>query len=296
MQARGWRVSTRTRKDWILWAQLGCALVVTFHAEYTLALAAGVNEYVALAVPGALDLYVIRALQKHRDVFAAVLVMVLANVASHLVSAGLIPVGWAVYSAVGGTVPLLLWRGHALRQETAGQGVVSTSVPVDEYAAGTDTGTPYPDEVQVHPLEYAPGYEPGTLRVHLPGCPATHPDNALCSEYVAPDHVPAAWVRPNRFMTPDEYAEYETEWLTGYGEEKTGTVPYLTPVPDLPAEYETGTVHSDSPLIDSDWEYVDRAKEYVAGTERPTVKGIRDALGIGQARAQRLLEHLEVKR
>lgn len=267
-------MSTRTRKDWILWAQLGCALVVTFHAEYTLALAAGVNEYVALAVPGALDLYVIRALQKHRDVFAAVLVMVLANVASHLVSAGLIPVGWAVYSAVGGTVPLLLWRGHALRQETAGQGVVSTPVPEDEYAAGTDTGTPYPDEVQVPPLEYVPGYEPGT-----PYPPA-------------PDHVPAAWVRPNRFMTPDEYAEYETKWLTG----TPGTVPYPTPVPDLPAEYETGTVHSDSPLIDSDWEYVDRAKEYVTGTERPTVKGIRDALGIGQARAQRLLEHLEVKR
>lgn len=274
MQARGWRVSTRTRKDWILWAQLGCALVVTFHAEYTLALAAGVNEYVALAVPGALDLYVIRALQKHRDVFAAVLVMVLANVASHLVSAGLIPVGWAVYSAVGGTVPLLLWRGHALRQETAGQGVVSTPVPEDKYAAGTDTGTPYPDEVQVHPLEYAPGYGPGTA----------YPP--------APDHVPAAWVRPNKFMTPDEYAEYEAKWLTG----TPGTVPYLTPVPDLPAEYETGTVHSDSPLIDSDWEYVDRAKEYVTGTERPTVKGIRAALSIGQDRAQRLLEHLEVKR
>lgn len=270
----GYVMSTRTRKDWILWAQLGCALVVTFHAEYTLALAAGVNEYVALAVPGALDLYVIRALQKHRDVLVAVLVMVAANVASHLVTAGLIPVGWAVYSAVGGTVPLLLWRGHALRQEPAGPGVVSTPVPEDGYATGTDTGTPYPDEVQVHPLEYAPGYEPGTA----------YPP--------APDHVPAAWVRPNQHMTPDEYAEYETKWLTG----TPGTVPYLTPVPDLPAEYETGTVHSDSPLIDSDWEYVDRAKKYVAGTDRPTVKGIRTALSIGQDRAQRLLEHLEVKR
>lgn len=285
-------MSTRTRYDWILWAQLGCALVVTFHAEYTLALAAGVNEYVALAVPGALDLYVIRALQKHRDVLVAVLVMVAANVASHLVSAGLIPVGWAVYSAVGGTVPLLLWRGHALRQETAGQGVGSTPVPVDGYAAGTDAGTAYPDQVQVHPLEYAPGYEPGTGVL-------TGPEAYSFLEYKlppmpdkAPDHVPAAWVRPNKFMTPDEYAEYETKWLTG----TPGTVPYLTPVPDLPDEYETGTVHSDSPLIDSDWEYVDRAKEYAAGTERPTIAGIKAALGIGQERAQRLLEHLEVKR
>lgn len=291
MQARGWRVSTRTRKDWILWAQLGCALVATAHAEYTLVTALGQHMIVAGAVTGALDLYVVRALQRHKDVLPAVLVMVAANVVSILISHQVVPVHWAVLAATGALAPLLVWRGHRLRQESAGQGVVSTPVPEDEYAAGTA----YPDEVQVHPLEYAPGYEPGTQPGHAEWCGLTHPDDGPCSEYgapTAPDHVPAAWVRPNKFMTPDEYAEYETKWLTG----TTSAVPYLSPVPDLPAEYEPGTVHSDSPLIDSDWEYVDRAKEYVAGTDRPTIKGIRDALGIGQARAQRLLEHLEVKR
>ena len=64
-------MSAPTRGDWILWGALGCALVSTAHAEYTLATAAGAQWLVAGAVPGALDLYVIRALQMRRDVFLA---------------------------------------------------------------------------------------------------------------------------------------------------------------------------------------------------------------------------------
>lgn len=299
-------VSARTRKDWILWAQLGCALVVTFHAEYTLALAAGVNEYVALAVPGALDLYVIRALQKHRDVFAAVLVMVAANVASHLVSAGLIPVGWAVYSAVGGTVPLLLWRGHALRQETAGPGEVSAPVLVDEYTdececpwwrrvlawldwrecactpdvPGTSTPhpEPYPDEVQVHSLKYAPEY----------GLSAPH------SPEPAPVLVPST---PHPPVPGDEYAALEAKWLTEYEKSALSThspIPYLAAVPDLPDEYAASAVHSDV-LEASDWDYVDGAAEYCASTKSPTYRGLMRHMKIGQKRAERLLAHLGVK-
>lgn len=108
-------MSARTRKDWILWGALGCALVATAHAEYTLATAAHFNKYVALAVPGALDLYVIRALQERRDVFVAVLAMVAANVASHLIVAGVLPVGWPVVSAVGAVAPLVVWRVYSLK-------------------------------------------------------------------------------------------------------------------------------------------------------------------------------------
>lgn len=107
-------VSTRTRNDWILWGALGCTLVGTAHAEYTLATATGVHWFVAASVPGALDLYVIRALQVHRDVLAAVLAMVAINVASHLVTAGVLPVHWGLISAVGALAPLVLWRIHFL--------------------------------------------------------------------------------------------------------------------------------------------------------------------------------------
>ena len=174
-------MSTRTRKDWILWAQLGCALVVTFHAEYTLALAAGVHPWVALAVPGALDLYVIRALQKHRDVFLAVLVMVAANVASHLVTAGLIPVGWAVYSAVGGTVPLLLWRGHSLRH-TRTRKELLWGVPAGAVSAPEDDD----------PIGYLPVPPP---------VPESDPE---------PLYVPEVWKRKHLKVVPDPPPEAPT--------------------------------------------------------------------------------------
>lgn len=104
----------RTRIDYVLWGALACTLVGTAHAEYTLAVATGVHPWVAACVPGALDLYVIRALQVRRDVFLAVAVMCAVNVASHLVSAGVLRVGWELISAVGALAPLVLWRVHSL--------------------------------------------------------------------------------------------------------------------------------------------------------------------------------------
>lgn len=126
-------VSARTlRGDWILWGALGCVLVGTAHAEYTLATATGVHWFVAASVPGALDLYVIRALQVHRDVLASVLAMVVMNVASHLVTAGVLPVHWALISAVGALAPLVLWRIHYLFRV----GAASSAKEVQESAPG----------------------------------------------------------------------------------------------------------------------------------------------------------------
>ena len=107
-------MTARTRTDWVLRGALACTLIGTAHAEYTLAVATGVHPWVAACVPGALDLYVIRALQVRRDVFLAVLVMCAVNVASHLVTAGVLAVDWALISAVGALAPLVLWRVHAL--------------------------------------------------------------------------------------------------------------------------------------------------------------------------------------
>lgn len=244
---------TKTRSDGILWAQLGCALVITAHAEYTLAVATSVNEYVALALPGALDLYVIRALQKHRDVFPAVLVMVGAVISSHLVAAGMLQVSWVLVSAVGALAPLLVWRGHKLRvQASAAPGAVSApEVRV-------------PDPVPA----WVPGY-------HLDGCDGVHalegPLNCTHRAWelssAAPDHVPA-WVS-------DEYP-----------------VPHLAPVPALPDEYVPGP--PSTPVLEAgDLGYVDLAREYAAGTDAPSVRGLKEYAGIGQARASRLLKYVK---
>lgn len=175
-------MSTRTRSDWILWAQLGCALVATAHAEYTLALATGLHWVVASAVPGALDLYVIRALQKHKDVLPAVLVMVAANVASILVSARVLPLHWGLYSAVGALVPLLVWRGHVLRaHEVQAAGAVSApeyTAPEPSTPPGTDADwLPQFLADQVHPV-----LEPSTPVPPLP--PEYEPE--FVQEYAIP--------------------------------------------------------------------------------------------------------------
>ncbi len=102
------------------WAALGAAIVVTASAEYQLARACGFGPVVAAGVPAALDIYAVRALRAHRDVFAVVLAMIGVNAAAHLVAAGLLPVTWHLVTAVSAIAPLVLWRVHALRDGPAG--------------------------------------------------------------------------------------------------------------------------------------------------------------------------------
>ena len=226
-------MSTRTRTDWILWAQLGCALVATAHAEYTLASATGLHWVVAGAVPGALDLYVIRALQKHKDVLPAVLVMVAANVASILVSAGVLPLHWALYSAVGALVPLLVWRGHVLR---------------------------------VHP-----GTDAGAVSAPVPAAPEKRV------------HVP----------------ETDETWLPEFlAEQVHPSAPALPPLPpEFLGEY-TGIVHSVE-LSEADLTYLPQVQAYLeecaVASTHPTVRGLKKYASVGQPRAERLLEYMEVQ-
>lgn len=251
-------VSTRTRKDVILWGALGCALVSTAHAEYTLATAAHFNEYVALAVPGALDLYVVRALQQRRDVFVAVLAMVAANVASHLIAGGVLEVRWPVIAAVGAVAPLIVWRVYSLKYTRTRQELLWGADPVAPGAVSA----PAPE------ASSAPGFDP----VHAAW---TVPD----PDAPAPDHVPD-WM--------------SAEYPSSAPHSKASAVPYLAPVPDLPPEYATGAVHSESPLTASDWNYLPGAQKYVDDVANPSVRGLRRELRIGQERAERLLTHLGV--
>ncbi|MGC9409806.1 hypothetical protein [Streptomyces sp. DZ1-3] len=114
-------------RDYLKWGALAAALVATASAEYDLARAVGFNQWVAAAVPGALDIYTIRAMRAHRDVLAAVLALILVNSASHLVTVGLLPVDWPLVVAVAAIAPLVLWRVHRLAD-------VVEEAPVEEAA------------------------------------------------------------------------------------------------------------------------------------------------------------------
>ncbi|MGW3134378.1 hypothetical protein [Streptomyces sp. NPDC001139] len=128
--------------DFLKWAALAAALVATASAEYELARAVGFNEWVAAAVPGALDIYTVRAMRAHKDVLAAVVAMIGVNAASHLVTAGLLPVNVPLVVAVAAIAPLVLWRVHALR--------VDDSVPTTE-APAEYTAEPEPEPVPAVP-------------------------------------------------------------------------------------------------------------------------------------------------
>ena len=174
---------TRTRRDWVLWGALACTLVGTAHAEYTIAVATGVHPWVAACVPGALDLYVIRALQVRRDVFLAVLVMCAVNVASHLVTAGVLTVGWELISAVGALAPLVLWRVHALwhtrtRKELL-WGVPAGTQELMEGAPAPERPTDAPEPPEVHPEPPAPDEKPAP---ETPKCEHGWPLDWECTE------------------------------------------------------------------------------------------------------------------
>lgn len=257
----------------ILAGALACALVGTFHAEYTLATSTNVNKWVALAVPGALDLYVIQALRVHRDVAAAVLAMVAANITSHLIVAGLYPtdVRWqvGVTAAVGAVAPGIVWRVHSLERTRTRA----------ELLWGLKAGA-------------ADQFYSGAVRT--PECTAPEPAPApMLIPETGPDIAPAMnyqWSAPHPSV-PDAVP---AEWSAAEYGDPDAPVPYLAAVPDLPEEHLASAVHSESPLNAGDWDYLPEAQKYVNSTDKPSVRGLRRVLRVGQDRAERLLTHLGV--
>ncbi|WP_328920271.1 hypothetical protein OG911_16605 [Streptomyces sp. NBC_00208] len=90
------------------------ALVATASAEYELARACGFGALVAGCIPGALDVYALRAFSVKRDVPAVVVALISTNALAHLVASHLIPVSVPLVVAVSAIAPLVLWRVKAL--------------------------------------------------------------------------------------------------------------------------------------------------------------------------------------
>lgn len=106
-------MSTR-RTHPLEWAALGCAIVSLSYTEWSLAVAAGAHPVVAVSVPGALDIYAIRAMRTRRHVPYVVCAMVGVNALSYLVHAGVVPVTWPVLVIVSAIAPLVFWAVHSL--------------------------------------------------------------------------------------------------------------------------------------------------------------------------------------
>lgn len=245
--------------DWILWGILGCTLVGTFHAEYTLATATEVHPVVALAVPGALDLYVIRALRVHRDVLPAVLVMVAANVASHLVTAQVLEVGWALISAVGALTPALLWRVHYLWHENA-RAQAASAVQVQS-------------EVQ----------EAGAVSASEETAPATS----------APQDWDEAWAAEWSAMTSAPGAAPVAAAPSDQSAGALADDEYLAPVIALPPGWNAAPVHPT--LKESDVKHLPSLRAYLdtcaEEESKPSGRGLAKFAGVSQEGAGRLLRY-----
>src|SRR5688572_20921599 len=188
-----------TRRDWLKFVSAGCALVATFQAEYTLAMAAHFPAWIAWTVPGALDAYALRALQSGREVFTAVLAMVAVNAASHLVTAGILPMDWKLVTAVSAIAPLVLWRVHALRTPSEARLDVVHDVP-------TGTSTLIAQAREAGTACLCPWETSSTLRAckgcehgpHLGGaCTGTVSGHGEPFTPAVPDTVPAHWSDPD---------------------------------------------------------------------------------------------------
>jgi hypothetical protein len=257
--------------DPLKWVAAVFALAATSTAEYETARTIGMNEFVAVAVPGALDAYVVRSLMARQEVFAAVLAMVGVNAASHLVSVGLLPVGWQLVTAVSAIAPLVLWRVHALgKTDTPVPGASTKPVTPDTQARPWATSTPDTDLMAVADAVSAPATavpEPDPQPIRL----LKRPDTCQCehpagrhNEHGCYEHAcPCLWVRSTLVPAP----------VTAQGLVSMGV------------------------LHPSDTDTYERAREHSAGTDTvPGVRALKSELGTGTARAQRvraalLMEH-----
>ncbi|MER5822454.1 hypothetical protein ABT086_09280 [Streptomyces mirabilis] len=260
------------KNDYLKWGALLFALVATASAEYELARQVGFNQWVAAAVPGALDIYTVRALRAHRDVLAAVAAMIGVNAASHLVTAGLLPVNVPLVVAVSAIAPLVLWRVHRLADEP--------ETPAEPNLVDVVRDVPVPT------VERVPDVYP-VLETAVPAVPEAVPAGVRLLPIVArPEPVETVGVaaaEPPR-TRPEVHAEYVPE-----------------PVPDwtVSGTYadEDGNPTEPDPTDDG---YGDPLSEYGLGLaaeafkeqlldgDVPSIRAIKTQLSVGQPRAKEI--------
>lgn len=129
---------------WGPWIALWAAVGLTASGEFALAKFVGFHPVVSALLPIGIDIYVIQAFRRHRDVAAALILMVLTNALVHLAQAGLFGVestvgsnGETAYEAtwwlivlVSAIAPFIVWRVHRItetRPETAAATTAETA-------------------------------------------------------------------------------------------------------------------------------------------------------------------------
>lgn len=241
------------KNDYLKWAALLAALVATASAEYELARQVGFNQWVAAAVPGALDIYTVRALRAHRDVLAAVAAMIGVNAASHLVTAGLLPVDVPLVVAVSAIAPLVLWRVHRLADEHETP-VDPTKLDVIQLETSTDLER-VPEEtpaIEVRVPDVPEGVPAGVRLLPIIARPAEALDVIQTHPVPAAEHVRTR---------PEVHAEYVPETDTDN--------------PKYATDYGLGLA-------------AEQFKGQLLDGRVPSIRDIKSKLSVGQGRAKEI--------
>ncbi|MGW7243185.1 transfer protein spdA [Streptomyces sp. NPDC054804] len=122
------------------YAALLAAMLISFTVERQLAVSHGVPVAVSPAVPVAVDLWLIYAVRSARDVAAAVLLAVAANVAGVLTAESLSAVDTWVSAGLHAVFPLAVWRMHRTPHVAAvGPLTAGAAIPATVAATGPQT-------------------------------------------------------------------------------------------------------------------------------------------------------------
>lgn len=104
---------------WLVRLSVTAGVVWTAVSEWQLARIIGAPNWVAPALPLAIDAYVVAAVfvGRRRDLAGALAIMSCAQIAARLLDAGQVQVSIALVSLVSILVPLTIWRVHALADD-----------------------------------------------------------------------------------------------------------------------------------------------------------------------------------
>lgn len=140
---------------WGPWLALWAAVGLTASGEYALAHFVGFRWFSAL-LPVGIDVYVIQAFRRHRDVAVALILMVVTNALVHLAEAGLFGVvqrstahgetayapTWWLIVLVSAIAPFIVWRVHRITEKRPATGTVAAPATAAETASSTVAVTP----------------------------------------------------------------------------------------------------------------------------------------------------------
>lgn len=220
--------SAKERKGfnhWGPWIALWAAVGLTASGEFALAKFVGFHPVVSALLPIGIDIYVIQAFRRHRDVAAALILMVLTNALVHLAQAGLFGVDTAVgsngettYEAtwwlivlVSAIAPFIVWRVHRItetRPETGAETTAETAPESGSRAVAETSGQSFqpvsssPSEGVAAPRETSP--ETTTTPTETPA--ARNAETQSHQRETAPA-TPRATPRRNNAPRPRKAAE-----------------------------------------------------------------------------------------